>query len=130
MSYRFPVSIKGVVLYHGKVILLKNERDEFELPGGKLEIDENPIQCLKREIKEELNIVVRVGQIIDSWLYHINADTHVVIITYCCYIEDENPIVKISNEHKEFKSVDINEIDGLLLPGGYRLSIKKFMTMN
>src|SRR5262245_5779312 len=28
----FPVSIKGVVINAGKVVLLKNERDEWELP--------------------------------------------------------------------------------------------------
>jgi hypothetical protein len=36
-AYRFPISIKGVILKESKVILLKNERDEWELPGGKLE---------------------------------------------------------------------------------------------
>src|SRR6185369_13602359 len=30
----WPVSIKGVCLVGGKVVLLKNERDEWELPGG------------------------------------------------------------------------------------------------
>ena len=28
-----PVSIKGVVVRDGKVLLLKNEREEWELPG-------------------------------------------------------------------------------------------------
>lgn len=40
--YRGPVSIKGVVLHEGAVLLLKNERDEWELPGGKLERGETP----------------------------------------------------------------------------------------
>ena len=39
---RFPVSIKGVVIRGDKVILLRNERDEWELPGGKLELSESP----------------------------------------------------------------------------------------
>src|SRR3954465_7939146 len=30
-AYRFPVSVKGVVLRDGKVILARNERDEWEL---------------------------------------------------------------------------------------------------
>jgi hypothetical protein len=34
----FPVSIKGVVIHANKVLLLKNTRDEWELPGGQLEI--------------------------------------------------------------------------------------------
>jgi hypothetical protein len=38
MTYRpalFPVSVKAVIVQNGKV-LLRNERDEWELPGGKL----------------------------------------------------------------------------------------------
>jgi hypothetical protein len=34
---RYPVSIKGVVFIDGRVVLLQNERDEWELPGGRLE---------------------------------------------------------------------------------------------
>ena len=37
-SQRFPVSVKGIVYHNGKIVLLKNERDEWELPGGKLEL--------------------------------------------------------------------------------------------
>jgi len=29
-AYRFPVSVKGVIIRGGKVILLRNERDEWE----------------------------------------------------------------------------------------------------
>jgi ADP-ribose pyrophosphatase YjhB (NUDIX family) len=50
LAYRFPVSTKGVILKDSKVILLKNERDEWELPGGKLKIGESPEICLSREI--------------------------------------------------------------------------------
>lgn len=31
---RYPVSIKGVVFVGKRAVLLKNERDEWELPGG------------------------------------------------------------------------------------------------
>ncbi|SRR6266567_6216776 len=30
-AQRFPVSVKGIVYHDGKVVLLKNERDEWEL---------------------------------------------------------------------------------------------------
>ena len=33
----------------------------WEFPGGKLECDESPEQCLERELKEEFNVVVAVG---------------------------------------------------------------------
>jgi len=50
----FPVSIKGVLLEAGRVVLLENEREEWELPGGRLETGEDPMACLVREFAEEL----------------------------------------------------------------------------
>lgn len=49
----FPVSVKGVAVQDRKVLLLENERIEWELPGGKLELGEDPIDCVVREISEE-----------------------------------------------------------------------------
>ena len=45
----FPVSIKGVFVEAGRVVLLENDRDEWELPGGRLEPGEAPETCLARE---------------------------------------------------------------------------------
>jgi 8-oxo-dGTP pyrophosphatase MutT (NUDIX family) len=129
-AYRFPVSIKGVVIINGKVPLLKNERDEFELPGGKLEIQEQPVECVTREIKEELNLTVHVDTIIDSWLYTIKQNVHVVIITYGCFLTSNHEHMVISHEHKELFMASEDEIDSLNMPEGYKISIKKWFAKN
>jgi 8-oxo-dGTP pyrophosphatase MutT (NUDIX family) len=49
MGYRpqlYPVSGNGVVLGAGRVLLLRNERDEWEWPGGKLDLGEDPADCV------------------------------------------------------------------------------------
>ena len=38
-AYRFPVSVKGIVVRDGAVVLLHNRRGEWELPGGKLRVE-------------------------------------------------------------------------------------------
>ena len=119
--------MKGVVIIDNKVLLLKNERDEWELPGGKLDIDETPIICVAREIEEELSIKVEVQDILDSWLYHIKPGIDVVIITYgCTAIGNNEP--KLSHEHKELSSFNLEEIDGLKMPENYKISIKNWFS--
>jgi len=78
----FPVSIKGVLLEAGRVVLLENEREEWELPGGRLETGEDPMACLVREFAEELGVSVIIKAILDCWLYEVLPARYVVIVTY------------------------------------------------
>jgi 8-oxo-dGTP pyrophosphatase MutT (NUDIX family) len=57
-SQRYPISIKGIIIWENKVLLLKNERGEWDLPGGKLNKDISAEACLIREIKEDRKSVV------------------------------------------------------------------------
>src|SRR2546422_9511470 len=83
-AYRFPVSVKGVIWHAHRVVLLKNERDEWELPGGKLELGETPEDCVAREIAEEVGLHVKIGPLLDSWVYHIAAGVRVLSFSLCC----------------------------------------------
>lgn len=116
-------SIKGVVLDGDRVVLLENERDEWELPGGKLELGERPEECVGREIEEELGLRVRVGPILDAWLYHIADGADVLIVTYGCLPE---PFARVrhSAEHRVVGWFTLAELDALAMPDGYRRSIR------
>ncbi|MFC8246941.1 NUDIX domain-containing protein [Streptomyces chartreusis] len=65
MAYRpptWPVSVKGVALDgHRRVVVLKNEREEWELPGGRLEpSDGTPELAVEREIAtRDLGAILR-----------------------------------------------------------------------
>jgi len=122
---RFPVAMKGVVTIDGRVCLLFNERDEWELPGGKLEPGEDPQDCLAREIDEELGLKARPERILDSWLYRIVPGVEVVIVTYACApLTGVTP--RISHEHKKLELFAPEEIDALNMPDGYKASIRAF----
>jgi 8-oxo-dGTP pyrophosphatase MutT (NUDIX family) len=125
----FPISVKGVVLDPAdRVLLLKNARDEWELPGGRIEIGETPEECVAREILEETGWNVRTGPILDSWMYYVEAaDKHVFIVTYGCFPEaDAEPV--LSHEHVEAGLFDVGETAGLVIPDGYRRSIAAWVS--
>ena len=119
---RFPVSVKGVVIRDRKVILVRNDRDEWELPGGKLELSESPEQCLAREIAEELQLTIEPESILDSWVYTIAAGVHVLVLTYGC-VESSLDEPVLSDEHEEMQWFPLAEIDTLNMPDGYKASI-------
>jgi len=120
---QFPVSIKGVVFREDRAILLRNERDEWELPGGKLELGEAPQECCGREILEELSIAVTVDRLLDCWVYDILGKVKVLIVTYGCTLVSATPIA-ISSEHKEVGLFRVSELDALPMPEGYRDSVR------
>jgi 8-oxo-dGTP pyrophosphatase MutT (NUDIX family) len=118
----FPVSVKGVAVRDGRVLLLENERSEWELPGGKLELGEDPPECVVREIAEETGWAVTAGPVLDCWQYHIREGRDVVIVTYGCPVTGIGPPV-VSSEHKRAGLFTLAEIPALPMPAGYKRSI-------
>ena len=122
LAHAFPVSVKGVAVQDGRVLLLENERAEWELPGGKLELGEDPPDCVVREISEEAGWEVTAGPLLDCWQYHIRPGSDVVIVTYGCYVHSTDPPV-VSNEHKKAGLFTPAQVQGLVMPEGYKRSV-------
>jgi mutator protein MutT len=119
----YPVSVKGVLVRDGRVLLVRNERQEWELPGGRIEAGETPEQCVSREIAEESGLPVEVVEILDSWMYHITvAAKDVFIVTYGCR-SDSNAAPVVSHEHNRIGQFTEHEIPDLTMPDGYKRSI-------
>jgi mutator protein MutT len=119
----FPVSIKGVLYEGGRVVLLENERGEWELPGGRLEPGETPESCLAREVSEELGITVEVGPLLDCWVYEVLPQRAVVIVTYGLCRRD-NGDLRVSEEHCQIGLFSVDEIDRIPLPRGYHRAVR------
>ena len=63
---QFHITVKGIVIYEGKTLILKRVRPSsdglgyWELPGGGLEYGEDPHQALVRELKEETGLDIEI----------------------------------------------------------------------
>lgn len=120
-----PISIKGVLLLDGRVLLVRNSRDEWELPGGRNEGGEEHAQTLAREFSEELSVDVAIADPIDSYLFEVIPGRHVFIITYGCTLAGEfKP--ETSHEHSEHCLWPVGRLSEINLPSGYRRSIEKW----
>lgn len=123
-EYQLPVSLKAAISWKGRLPLLRNERDEWELPGGKLEPGEDPAESLAREIQEELAWDATVGEPFHSWVYRVFPDRHVFVLTFLA-MYDGDAAPAYSHEHKELVLVTPDEADALTMPDDYRSAIRR-----
>lgn len=125
----WPVSVKGVALDgRGRVLLLKNERQEWELPGGRLEADDpSPEHTVERELHEESGWSVNAGPLLDTWIYQplpqTRPERRVVIITYGCTVLTPEVEPVVSHEHQQIGLFTASEVPALTMPDGYKQSI-------
>ncbi|RUR85140.1 hypothetical protein PCC6912_12560 [Chlorogloeopsis fritschii PCC 6912] len=115
-----PHKIIGVaVIWNDKRQILIDRRPPtgvmgglWEFPGGKIEPGETIFDCIKREIYEELGIVIEVGEhliTIDHTYTHLRVT---LTVHNCCHITGiPQPI-----ECDEFRWVSLDELEQFAFP--------------
>jgi 8-oxo-dGTP pyrophosphatase MutT (NUDIX family) len=115
-----------------EVLLLRNERNEWELPGGRPEANETPEACLCREILEETGFVVEVGSCIHDGVLtilppHTPRATDVLISAYVCDVKspaDTHVSIALSNEHKAAAWIRVEDLAAMSdVPGIYKAAV-------
>ncbi len=135
IPYKVPVSVKGIVFDGEKVWLRKNERDEWELPGGKIDPGEGPIETIVRELEEELGFETKVEEIIDAGMFTVEKSMDeqggVLVIAYLCKIVGGMGDFEELSEagHAEFNAFRIDDLEDLNLLAFYRNAIVKALRL-
>ncbi len=129
-TYSIPISVKGIVFEKGKVWLRKNERNEWELPGGKLDEGEQPVETVVREMREELGLEVKVENLVQAHLYKIKLSVDeskgVLVLSYMCSVINRVGDFEYEGEAgpANFALFGIEEIEAQLMPDFYKVAIK------
>ncbi len=126
-SLRLPISIKAALLEGGRVCLLLNERDQWELPGGRLEAGESPADCLVREVREELGLIVRAGSVLDTWVFSAVPGKETLVIVYTAAMVEAGEAT-LSAEHRALRWCTAADLDGLRMPPGYAAVLASALT--
>lgn len=79
----------------------------WEFPGGKIEENEKPEEALVREIQEELDTIVEVGDFIDQIEYDY-PNFHLSMKCYFCTVKKGNLVLR---EHQDAKWLTLNQLD-------------------
>lgn len=86
---KLPLAVCAAVIEHqGKTLLTERPSNKqqggfWEFPGGKIDPGESPHHSLRRELREELAIEIKVGPVLET-VYHRYEWGSVLIIAYLC----------------------------------------------
>lgn len=118
--------VAGAIIKDNKVFSAQRgnkgeTRFKWEFPGGKIEPGETPEEALARELKEELNIVVKVHELITSIVDEY--ETQILHIdTYRCTLISGTPTL---NEHIDMAWSTKDELDKLTFSAADAPTLKK-----
>ena len=89
----------------------KNAPLKWEFPGGKVEFGEDPRNCIVREIKEELDIKIKVGEIFETTSHILkkhDEDIHIVLLFFKCTLVSGTPKKLQVNDYAWVKKEEFN----------------------
>lgn len=105
--------VAAVIMKEGRVFATQRGYGEFkdgwEFPGGKVEAGESPEEALRREIREELEVEVNVGDFIDTIEYDYPA-FHLSMKCYACTIAGGSPHLL---EHEAARWLSADQLDSV-----------------
>ena len=105
--------VAAIIVHENRIFATQRGYGEFkdgwEFPGGKIESGETPQEALKREIKEELDTEIEVGELLDTVEYDYST-FHLSMECFFCTIKSGELVLK---EHEAAKWLTAETLDSV-----------------
>lgn len=114
-AYTHAIAVKAHIWRGGRMLILKRRTDDeeyggfWDIPGGRLEQDENAQAGLIREVREETGLAIDKIRPLTVWDY-THRDTKVIGLSFLARAEDGE--VVLSEEHTAFTWAAPEEMGG------------------
>lgn len=93
VHFEGKIAQKAIIVKEGKALLLRDPRENrviWEIPGGRMNIDEEPREAVAREIMEELGVAISVGEVVYMGQFiHESEGKRAFVIVYEASLVDE-----------------------------------------
>ena len=108
-EFTHRVAVNAFLISEDRFLLLKRAQPPFLWgpPGGHLNLNEDPIIGLKREVLEETGLQIDVLGPVTTWFGKFH-DSHLLSIDYLVTIQKGE--LKLSREHENYKWLTINQL--------------------
>jgi 8-oxo-dGTP diphosphatase len=101
----FTVGQKAFIIHDQKLLVMTSEEYGIDLPGGRIQEGELDFgQSLKREVKEETGLDIKIQNPYWTWYFQTKEQVPIFCIGYLCSIEKN--IIVLGEEHDGFEWVD------------------------
>ncbi|NUR83673.1 MAG: NUDIX domain-containing protein [Nonomuraea sp.] len=114
--YFMHASVKGVVLADDAVLLCRNPRNAWELPGGWPDREDDTLaDVVRREVREESGLDVVVGDVVGAEIFHVAGGKVLVVALLATPV---GPVrLRTSEEHSDLRFFPVDRLPGDLEAG-------------